>query len=267
MIMLAVLLFAPFFMPGRCSQRGVKAGDDKNTSGMFSGGGYYSSGENPALQRSAPTVESDGTPCVDPVTGATNPLASMSIATTGEGRAVSSGMFGLTRRTISGEARRHTGIDFAAHENTPVYAVADGVIDQSTFVSSARNGYSGRDDGGGYGNTVMVVGQIDGETVGAFYGHLSSITVAPGQTVHKGDIIGYTGRTGNAWNVTNAHLHFEIRKGGDLSSANSAVDPQPYINGTINTNTGLVDDIRCTSSSDFPTYGRESSMYNMPNNN
>jgi murein DD-endopeptidase MepM/ murein hydrolase activator NlpD len=52
------------------------------------------------------------------------------------------------------------------------------------------------------------------------YGHLSSYTVAAGQMVQKGDLIGYVGSTGRS---TGPHLHYEVRVAGE------AVDPTPYM--------------------------------------
>lgn len=44
-----------------------------------------------------------------------------------------------------------------------------------------------------------------------FYGHLSTVLVAPGQTVSQGEIIGYSGNTGFTIGKPGCHLHFEVR--------------------------------------------------------
>ena len=62
--------------------------------------------------------------------------------------------------------------------------------------------------GGGYGNYV-IIDHGNGKTT--IYGHLSSASVSSGQTVSRGETIGYVGSTG--WS-TGAHLHFETRSGG-----------------------------------------------------
>jgi len=54
-----------------------------------------------------------------------------------------------------------------------------------------------------------------------FYGHLSRIIVAPGQTVNRGDIIGYMGETGHA---TGCHLHFDVRGATNFLSRYSLGD-------------------------------------------
>ena len=62
--------------------------------------------------------------------------------------------------------------------------------------------------GGGYGNYVMISHAEGKMTV---YGHLTSLTVSTGQTVSRGQVIGYVGSTGNS---TGPHLHYECRLNG-----------------------------------------------------
>lgn len=92
-------------------------------------------------------------------------------------------------------SRAHTGLDFATGSGTPIRSVDDGVV-----VSS---GYDGA-----YGNKT-VVRHADGTEF--WYCHQSGTTVATGQRVAAGQVIGYVGSTGN---VTGPHLHLEVRPGG-----------------------------------------------------
>jgi secretion/DNA translocation related TadE-like protein len=91
---------------------------------------------------------------------------------------------------------RHTGLDFAANEGTPVLAAAGGRVRSA--------GSSGR-----YGNLVTV----DHGGVVTYYAHLSRIVVDAGDVVRRGQQLGEVGSTGNA---TGPHLHFEVRVGGQL---------------------------------------------------
>lgn len=69
---------------------------------------------------------------------------------------------------------------------------------------------------GGFGNYIII---DHGGELSTVYAHCSAVTVSVGQTVNKGDIIGYVGSTG--WSTGN-HLHFETRVNG------TAVDPFSY---------------------------------------
>jgi murein DD-endopeptidase MepM/ murein hydrolase activator NlpD len=45
------------------------------------------------------------------------------------------------------------------------------------------------------------------------YGHLSGFNVTPGQSVKRGDVVGFVGATGRA---TGSHVHYEILANGKL---------------------------------------------------
>jgi murein DD-endopeptidase MepM/ murein hydrolase activator NlpD len=119
------------------------------------------------------------------------------------GAPITSG-FGPRVHPIYGDVRMHTGIDFGASAGTPIHAAADGVV-----VSAGPLG--------GYGNATVI---DHGNGLATLYGHQSRISVVPGQTVKRGQIIGYVGCTGLC---TGPHLHFEVRVRG------TPVDPMQYL--------------------------------------
>lgn len=87
------------------------------------------------------------------------------------------------------------GVDLAMPIGTPVLASAAGQV-----IVAREGGYNG-----GYGNYVVI--QHDNGTQ-TLYAHESQVIVGVGQTVVKGQVIGYVGQTGKA---TGPHVHFEIR--------------------------------------------------------
>ncbi|QEH70276.1 M23 family metallopeptidase [Cellulosilyticum sp. WCF-2] len=99
----------------------------------------------------------------------------------------------------------HQGIDIRAAEGTPIFASADGIV------TKAAPDSKGVTKGGGH----MIF--IDyGNGVEARYMHLSAYGVIAGDDVKAGDIIGFTGNTGDS---STPHLHFEYYIGGQ------AIDP------------------------------------------
>jgi murein DD-endopeptidase MepM/ murein hydrolase activator NlpD len=100
--------------------------------------------------------------------------------------------------------RMHEGIDLAVSNGTPVVASAAGVVIHSGWM-------------GGYGNLVVV---DHGGGIATAYGHNTSVTVGVGQQVAQGQLIAYSGNTGNS---TGPHVHFEVRING------AAVDPLGYL--------------------------------------
>ena len=100
--------------------------------------------------------------------------------------------------------RMHEGIDIAVGEGTPVRAAAAGTVIYAGWMS-------------GYGNLVAV---DHGNGLSTAYAHNSSLAVSVGQSVAAGEIVSYSGNTGNS---TGPHVHFEVRVNG------SAVDPLGYL--------------------------------------
>lgn len=115
--------------------------------------------------------------------------------------------FGKRANPFSGKIKNHNGIDLAAEEGTPVYAIKDGAV-----------AYNFNDDPE-LGNYIIL--QHDAGKTTSVYAHLSKVFVDQYETVRKGDIIGLVGQTGM---VTGPHLHFEIRTGG------KAEDPRQKLN-------------------------------------
>lgn len=89
----------------------------------------------------------------------------------------------------------HTGMDFGGGCGLPIRAAADGEVwnaDWAVWTS---------------GNRVVVShGVVNGRALATKYHHLTRSIVSPGQDVKRGQVIGYTGTTGNS---TGCHLHFE----------------------------------------------------------
>ncbi len=100
--------------------------------------------------------------------------------------------------------RMHEGVDIAVGEGTPVHAAAAGTVIYAGWM-------------GGYGNLVVV---DHGNGLSTAYAHNSSLSVSVGQSVAAGELVSYSGNTGNS---TGPHVHFEVRVNG------SAVDPLGYL--------------------------------------
>ena len=114
--------------------------------------------------------------------------------------------FGMVRRYPDGSPKSHQGIDYYAPVGTEVMAVKNGTIVGCDFEGK-----------GDYGKTITLQFENeDGSKAWAFYSHLSEIGVNVNDKVNEGDIIGKTGITGNAKDLTgeDQHLHFEYRTGG-----------------------------------------------------
>ncbi len=105
---------------------------------------------------------------------------------------------------------RHKGVDFRAAVGTPVYAVANG---QATGASWGKS----------YG--IQLVQTLED---GSFwiYAHLSKSNKTPDAPITKGELIGYSGNSGNS---SAAHLHCE-RRTALRWSAGKDLDPMEILN-------------------------------------
>lgn len=117
--------------------------------------------------------------------------------------------FGYRTDPIYKIPKMHAGLDFAAPIGTPIYATADGKIQLAE--SSAT----------GYGNHVVINHGFGYETL---YGHMVRIKAHVGESVKRGQVIGWVGSTGKS---TGPHCHYEVHKNG------TPVDPIYYFYNDI----------------------------------
>jgi murein DD-endopeptidase MepM/ murein hydrolase activator NlpD len=106
--------------------------------------------------------------------------------------------FGLRIHPVYKVKKMHTGIDFAAPIGTPIYATADGVIEEVSVKFS------------GYGKMIVIDHGFGYQTR---YAHMHEFAARQGQKVKRGDLIGYVGNTGLS---TAPHLHYEVLLNGIL---------------------------------------------------
>jgi murein DD-endopeptidase MepM/ murein hydrolase activator NlpD len=112
----------------------------------------------------------------------------------------------------------HPGIDFNKDGTSgdedlgqPVYAVADGIVVYSDYVTGST-----------WGNLISIKHLLpDGSNVFSVYGHLLDRQVQNNAIVKNGDIIGHVGKGDGS---LSAHLHFEIRK-SNMSSTSATYYP------------------------------------------
>ena len=118
------------------------------------------------------------------------------------------GSFGERIDPFNGEGAFHSGVDIGSNYGQQIIAPADGVVTFADFL-------------GGYGKALML---DHGHGISTRYGHLSGFAVAPGQHVHRGDLIGYVGASGRS---TGPHLHYEVRIN------DTPVNPYKYLRITV----------------------------------
>jgi murein DD-endopeptidase MepM/ murein hydrolase activator NlpD len=117
--------------------------------------------------------------------------------------------FGFRRNPFGGSRYEfHAGMDIDGERGDVVVAPANGVI--------VKAGYQG-----GYGNMIEV---DHGNGLTTRYGHLSKIEIQVGDTVNRGQIIGFVGSTGRS---TGPHLHYELRLNDKAINPRRFLPPEP----------------------------------------
>jgi len=114
------------------------------------------------------------------------------------------GSFGERIDPFNGEGAFHTGVDISTPFGTPIIAPADGRVRAATYIT-------------GYGRTIIL---DHGHGITTLFGHMSGYAAAEGETVHRGDVVGYVGSSGRS---TGAHLHYEVR------IQDTPVNPHKYL--------------------------------------
>ena len=112
--------------------------------------------------------------------------------------------YGYRIHPTTGQYKFHNGVDLANDQGTPIYAARSGKVTVDTYGST-------------YGYYVTI---NHGDGYSSLYAHMTRSVVDKGDTVKKGQLIGYMGSTGRS---TGPHLHFSIFYNG------SSVNPMNYI--------------------------------------
>lgn len=117
--------------------------------------------------------------------------------------------FGYRTDPFTKVRKMHEGMDFTAKTGTPIYATGDGIVARADNTAS------------GFGNHIVIRHGFGYETL---FAHLSKYKCRAGQSVKRGDVIGYVGSTGRS---EGPHLHYEVHKNGKV------VNPINFYYGNI----------------------------------
>jgi len=129
------------------------------------------------------------------------------VAYTPVGLGIVTSKAGFRIHPITGRGDFHSGVDLAANLNDRVYNLLDGVV--------LRVGWRGA-----LGVAVEIYHPYP--NVRTIYGHLNAFSVAPGQLVTRGQVIGFAGSTGRS---TGVHVHFTVIR----DDTKQYIEPQSFL--------------------------------------
>ena len=204
----------------------------------FSVGDYLLRG-----QVSLTAVFHDLNPCADEESDRRDPLREMKIQASGAGGwNIKGGTFGdSVRRKADLSYKGHYGMDFACPEGTPVHATHSGKISaiRNDVLASDESFKDYQERGGkdctkerffNAGNAIEIECYTNGGLYTIKYYHLTSVAdgLLVDNYVEAGDIIGYSGITGNGGSKSSGgpHLHYQVNIG---RSMNDRTNPEPFI--------------------------------------
>ena len=146
--------------------------------------------------------------------------------------------------------RSHQGVDLFSIPNTPVYACLDGriafagvqkgygnviilAIEEPSQVEIFKNRRKSdfKSFYTNHGELELMDGSnfnIEASTLYLAYAHLSSFNIIKGDFVKCGDVIGFSGETGNAKGTKGPHVHFEVRSKLSSGGINNRCNPALY---------------------------------------
>lgn len=114
--------------------------------------------------------------------------------------------YGRRQDPMGAGTKFHSGVDLACSQGTPIHATADGIVSHSGWTTDS-------------GHVIVLEHGLGFSTI---YAHNRKNAVKVGETVRRGDVIGYVGATGR---TTGPHVHYEVLKNG------KTVSPAPYLAG------------------------------------
>jgi len=149
------------------------------------------------------------------------------------GKDIKAGRNGFTRR---GGNQIHDGLDIYAEVNTPIYPIYDGTV-VANFANHPPTFYKRYS----YGNFIIIKSTLpNGQIVYISYNHLNTVNYNNGDSVKLDDLIGLSGRTGNAnqedKNIK-PHIHIQVRPTFDFNQGSwkhyknnlISIDPEQHL--------------------------------------
>lgn len=124
------------------------------------------------------------------------------------------GSFGWGRRDKAGKPRLHKGVDWSISPGNPVFTP---LPCSSAYVALSST----------FGCWCYLIHDDDGLVT--VYAHLSGTRIKHGDAVFAGELIGWTGASGNARGES-PHLHFEVHR-GDSWDSRAPFNPEWWLHG------------------------------------